>query len=135
MKNTFKNLLLIKCNITLTNQVEYGFQRLRKNLLEPIYFDDRYEMKGILSHSESDWGYELVIEQEGHGMGLSYKKLHVEYGFQERSIWITNIRDNYSVNINLDYADVLIMSVMEIAAAYIKVEGIHMEYKINHFKI
>ena len=68
-------------------------------------------------------------------MGLSYKKLHVEYGFQERSIWITNIRDNYSVNINLDYADVLIMSVMEIAAAYIKVEGIHMEYKINHFKI
>ena len=62
MKNTFKNLLLIKCNITLTNQVEYGFQRLRKNLLEPIYFDDRYEMKGILSHSESDWGYELVIE-------------------------------------------------------------------------
>ena len=65
-------------------------------------------------------------------MGLSSKKLHVEYGFQERSIWITNIRDNYSVNINLDYADVLIMSVMEIAAAYIKVEGIHMEYKNNH---
>ena len=62
MKNTFKNLLHIKCNITLTLQVEYGFQRLRKNRLEPIYFDDRYEMKGILRHSESELGYELVIE-------------------------------------------------------------------------
>ena len=62
MRNTFKNLLIIKWNITLTLQVEYGFQLLRKNPLEPIYFDDRYEMKGTLSHSESEWGYELVIE-------------------------------------------------------------------------
>ena len=92
-------------------------------------------MKAIVSHSKPEWGYERVIEWEDHGMSSPSRTFPVEYGFQERSIWITNIRDNYSVNINLDYADVLIMSVMEIAAAYIKVEGIHMEYKINHFKI
>ena len=68
-------------------------------------------------------------------MGLSSKNIHVEYGFQERSIWITNTREDYSVNINLDYADVLIMRVIEIAAAHIKVVGIHTEYKNNHLKI
>ena len=48
-------------------------------------------MKAIVSHSKPEWGYELVIEWEDHGMSLSSRTRQVEYGFQEQSIWITNI--------------------------------------------
>ena len=79
--------------------------------------------------------YELVIEWKGHSMSLSSEKLQVEYGFQELIIWITNMREDHSVCINLNYTDVLKMSVTEIAAAYIKVEGTLTGHKYNHFRI
>ena len=111
------------------------FRRLRKSRLEPLYFDGHYEMKAIVSHSKPEWGYELVIEWEDHGMSLSSRTLQVEYGFQEQGIWITNIRKDYSVYINLNYADVLKMGVTETAAAYIKVEGTLTGHKYNHLKM
>ena len=45
--------------------IDEEYRRLGKSPLEPIYFDDQYEMRAILGHSKSERGYELAIEWEG----------------------------------------------------------------------
>ena len=45
--------------------IDEEFRRSGKNPLEPIHFEARYEVKAIIGHSKSEWGYEFVIDWEG----------------------------------------------------------------------